>query len=583
MSNTEQIEEALKSLILEDNRAFVAMLSGEWGIGKTYFWKKFKERYLKEKKVVDISLFGCSSLQEIEERILTGLYSYNSFIEKYAGRLNLVSGWLSKIINIPIQISAGSILSMFKSEDFENIIICFDDFERLSDKVPLKDVMGLIAQFKEDKKCKIIMILNEGELSNLSDIDGKGHDEIFALYKEKIVDYSFHYQPSQEELFEAVSKDIAEIDFCDHQTIYDFFTKIDLKNIRIMKQALWQLKHFSFIKDKGYDKRVVDEFIEIALNLFVFKARSNYVFEDYKALEKYYYTKMWNSSTEIKDEDFTLNEKHEKNIKICESLWTNHTTRNEEEIINIIYRFIDTLFINEDRLLQLLSDDHDRIARHAHHDEIMAIHYQFISDFSVTDQEISSMLLSKLEKYKEDIPLIFSFEEFKKIMQDIKDCIDFPKEFEEEIIKHYIHDGILRVINDEHSVYEENLSIIEKEYEWAPEYIQEQKITALNLSVADIPTIIQSVVKSKYCSSGHAIALNAFTAEEYKEQIIHTPTLIKPLVAFCSSSVGGSSTENAKKRIAQALTMIWCEDEEQKRKVERIAKYANLILGDCGQ
>lgn len=45
MSNIEQIKESLKKL-LEEKNPFISMLSGEWGIGKTYFWKKLvKERY----------------------------------------------------------------------------------------------------------------------------------------------------------------------------------------------------------------------------------------------------------------------------------------------------------------------------------------------------------------------------------------------------------------------------------------------------------------------------------------------------------------------------------------------------------
>ena len=66
MTNKKQIEKSLKSVILDDAREFVAMLSGEWGIGKTYFWKEFSDKYLKDKDVVYISLFGKNSLADIE-------------------------------------------------------------------------------------------------------------------------------------------------------------------------------------------------------------------------------------------------------------------------------------------------------------------------------------------------------------------------------------------------------------------------------------------------------------------------------------------------------------------------------------
>jgi tRNA A37 threonylcarbamoyladenosine biosynthesis protein TsaE len=42
MSNIQQIQESLQSL-LEGKDSFVAILSGEWGIGKTYFWKELEK------------------------------------------------------------------------------------------------------------------------------------------------------------------------------------------------------------------------------------------------------------------------------------------------------------------------------------------------------------------------------------------------------------------------------------------------------------------------------------------------------------------------------------------------------------
>jgi hypothetical protein len=59
----------------------------------------------------------------------------------------------------------------------ENVIVCFDDFERISDKLKLKDVLGLISELKEQKKCTVVLILNKKELK----------DEDLSKYKDKIV------------------------------------------------------------------------------------------------------------------------------------------------------------------------------------------------------------------------------------------------------------------------------------------------------------------------------------------------------------------------------------------------------------
>jgi len=288
MSNKNKIEITLKKLILKEQKEFVAMISGEWGIGKTHFWNDFNEKHLKnKKKVVYISLFGLNSLDEIKNEVIFQLSKYTKNLNKYRDRIKSLKGGSLKVDDMGLSIGGAVInatLSLFSTTDFKDIIICFDDFERLSDSVSLKDVMGLISQFKEQKKCKIVMILNEEELDKLSDIDGKKHNEIFALYKEKIIDYNFFFKPSFEELFTVIKEDI---EYFNPEWVEAFFQKSDLYNLRIMKQVIFQLNHFEFIKAYHLDDRVLQEFVEIALNIFIFYAESNYSYLQFLELDKY--------------------------------------------------------------------------------------------------------------------------------------------------------------------------------------------------------------------------------------------------------------------------------------------------------
>jgi hypothetical protein len=48
-------------------------------------------------------------------------------------------------------------------QDFKDIIVCFDDFERLSSSMELEEVLGLISELKEQKNCSVVMILNEDQ------------------------------------------------------------------------------------------------------------------------------------------------------------------------------------------------------------------------------------------------------------------------------------------------------------------------------------------------------------------------------------------------------------------------------------
>ena len=57
----QKLEEKLYDLLIKSNEPFVASISGEWGIGKTYFLQKiFLEKYksnLSKKQIAYVSLF----------------------------------------------------------------------------------------------------------------------------------------------------------------------------------------------------------------------------------------------------------------------------------------------------------------------------------------------------------------------------------------------------------------------------------------------------------------------------------------------------------------------------------------------
>ncbi len=497
MGNKKQIEESLKSLILNDNRPFVAMLSGEWGVGKTYFWKEFTTNHLRGKDVVYISLFGQNSLADIETTIVTKLYKYNKTLKKYSKHLDTVSSMASKALHLPINVSAGSILSLFSPGDFKNIVICFDDFERLSDKVPLKDVMGLISQFKEQKECKVVMILNEGELNKLSDIDGKKHDEVFALYKEKVVDYGFYYVPNHEEVFEAIKEDVEKITFADHETIYQFFRETGLFNIRIMKQALYLLEHFNFIKDKEYDKKVVDEFVKIALNLFVFKLKSNYSYGEFLAHIKnslYVPSKLApgciieygrNSETEKSNsEDKKEIKKHSENAKSYHALhYIGVMSPNQDKIEHTLYGFLERNIINKSLLLKQLSSNNNFLKGYDIRDNMFGLYNRILEDYSSKINDIIRKMVELLENDAMLIPRAVGYENFRSHINVIKEfSFDGKTGIEEKIVKGYIEYYQYRSPG-----FENPIDMIKEEYGWAEEYMK--KLAESNSSTSLDETI----------------------------------------------------------------------------------------------
>ena len=191
-SEVERLNERLLDIFQLDE-GFVVALNGEWGIGKTFFWNKFIEDNfadrIKRKEVVYVSLFGKETIKDIQTDIILQISKFGKLYET----INSTIG-SSKYAGIDIS----SVLSLATKTDFKDIIICFDDFERKSDNLHSKDILGLISQFKEQKNCKIVMIYNQNEVHN----DDK---KVVSNYKDKVIDYELHYKPTVAESYKAVS------------------------------------------------------------------------------------------------------------------------------------------------------------------------------------------------------------------------------------------------------------------------------------------------------------------------------------------------------------------------------------------
>ncbi|WP_120884746.1 P-loop NTPase fold protein [Helicobacter pylori] len=154
----EKIIELLKKS--EDQNKLIAIaINGEWGIGKTYLWKNELAPLIREelkKNPIYISVFGKKDEQAIIEDLVTQFLSVKNQQPKSMG--DIVNGALSLF---GINVNVDFLFKMFKKEHMENTIVCIDEFERLSDKIPVQDILGLISELKEHKRCCVIAIYNK--------------------------------------------------------------------------------------------------------------------------------------------------------------------------------------------------------------------------------------------------------------------------------------------------------------------------------------------------------------------------------------------------------------------------------------
>ncbi|TQR34463.1 hypothetical protein DMB92_00420 [Campylobacter sp. MIT 99-7217] len=188
-------KEKIKELFKENETKPIAIaINGKWGVGKSHFYKNEIVPLLKKefkKNPIYTSVFG----KKDENEIIKDLVSQFLTIENK--KTNIIRKLIKGISNLfGKNIDLDLLFEFLKIKDMSNTIVCIDDFERLSDKIPVQDILGLICELKENKECSVIVIYNEDELFKNSQ-----NKEVFGKYKEKVFDFQIKFSPSTIEQF----------------------------------------------------------------------------------------------------------------------------------------------------------------------------------------------------------------------------------------------------------------------------------------------------------------------------------------------------------------------------------------------
>lgn len=220
----------------------VLCIRGKWGVGKTFIWNEVLNQAMQEKAVAlpyysYVSLFSLQSIDEVrqvifensvmtqEAKIQPSFESFSNNIKRYTRAATQQVSRLAPYAKLPFLDKYVSNFSggfrQIVSLTVRETIICFDDFERK--KISTKDLLGLISQFREQKCCKAIIVLNEDALSADEKKD-------FRRYFEKVIDIPIEFSPTPEECADIAIK---EVDFASQQ-IKENVVKLGISNIRII-------------------------------------------------------------------------------------------------------------------------------------------------------------------------------------------------------------------------------------------------------------------------------------------------------------------------------------------------------------
>ncbi|WP_337196182.1 P-loop NTPase fold protein [Campylobacter sp. B0100352/1] len=308
--NKEQIKK-----FLEDKDRYSLFINGKWGVGKTYLWKEIENEISNTKKdfelnkvklnffshlkylyefiilivkflikyfsycefikqedeslrVIYISLFGKEHYKEILEEITLNSYKYNKLVYF----LRNLTFW---------KISIGSLFQFFIKQDFKNIIVCFDDLERKSDKLNIKDLLGLINNLKEGK-CKVILIGDDSKLNN---------KKIFDNYKEKCIDLEITIDSRLEVVLQIAKEKCPQI----NTKLLPCTLLNGIKNLRQLNKILSAFNYFHeelHFKEKLVENPDCKDFLVYVFEVIVEKIDSIYTISSELLEFKHLFTKI---------------------------------------------------------------------------------------------------------------------------------------------------------------------------------------------------------------------------------------------------------------------------------------------------
>lgn len=229
MANAANLEKRLIDLIYEES-SFAIALTGEWGIGKTQFWKSFYEENHKNlgvNKYSYVSLFGIDSIEALKFEIALSTHETTQKKDYLSGLKGIFKKSLEAIdlpklegTGVTLSLSKGMISSAMSSL-IGDTLICIDDIERLSENLDIKDVMGLVNHLSLEKNCKVLVILH----------DVKANEQ-FQEYKEKVFDEVLILDES----LTAIEKLVNDNDL--FATYNEFYQVMGIKNIRFYQRVI---------------------------------------------------------------------------------------------------------------------------------------------------------------------------------------------------------------------------------------------------------------------------------------------------------------------------------------------------------
>ncbi|MCA1968579.1 MAG: KAP family NTPase [Rhizobium sp.] len=234
--SVQNVRAAIRQFLATDTPQ-VLCVRGDWGTGKTYIWQKLVKELRGSKETIAlgqyayVSLFGVNSITQLKGSILQNTVqrsqigdeiSEESVRAKFTSAEKGLKAFVMKISNTFGEGMFDNFVSALSSLSSRQII-CIDDLERKGKELRAADVLGYISYLREERGCKVVLLLNDQQLDNKED---------FEAYLEKVVDINLRFAPTSAEIADIAIPDETEIG----KMIREHAAVLGITNIRVIRK-----------------------------------------------------------------------------------------------------------------------------------------------------------------------------------------------------------------------------------------------------------------------------------------------------------------------------------------------------------
>ncbi|MDX9901119.1 MAG: hypothetical protein RBT22_06475 [Aliarcobacter sp.] len=563
--NTKQLfKNRLLDLIKKDTNPKVVAIKGEWGSGKSTFWKSLVKDEIGNQAY--ISLYGLHSISDIENSILlkiSNIKSFHKFLKKH----------FEPFYELKIDgISAKSILSIIEPKDFANIVICLDDFERLSNKISINELFGFISDLKENKNCRVVMILNEEKIPSKNKED-------FDIQKEKVIDYELFFRTSVSD----IKNIIKNTNSIYEEYLFEFIEEFEIQNIRTINKIVNLLNDFiSKLDNELIDiivmKGIFEKIIEISFIYYQFNFRNFELFEEYKTKQ---YENIINNirkeQNRLKDDEQTISkiEKTKQFLEINKELVTYDKYLKNFELKMLqknIISFITKNEFNKNIFIDSIKNEKYNLEHNNLKNQINTIIDNYKFDLNYTLEQYDKDLYKFLSENKEKILKLKNFETIKKEIEKCKTIstnnydnllIDMQKEYLKDYKYINYHENLDHDTNYQ-QIKKENNSVVMDYLESLIDYNKTP-------TSKDIITIFEKAINTQnIIPISEENTVNKLSEEKIKEFILNNKEFVEILF-------DDYDRRNKFLEFNQKLSNVFenlKDDEKYKLKIENLIDYS---------